>query len=258
MKKIFKFIRRHRISLWKTALFNFYCLPVTQAIKFPVWIYSGVNLWSMGKIEIHSDTIKNGMIRIGAWDFFPGGKFHWNNAGLVVFKGKCDFLSGSSITNMGIVNIGNDVRLCENLKIIIKYSLTIGDNTQITFGVLIMDTDFHYLVNTNNGIIKRAGIPIVIGKYNWIGNTSIIRKGTITSDFTIVATTSLLREDFSDLPPYSLLAGNPAKFISSGWRRIHNVENENLLHEYFNGNKTHKIINNISKNTDWDNFCLPQ
>jgi acetyltransferase-like isoleucine patch superfamily enzyme len=45
-------------------------------------------------------------------------------------------------------------------------------------------------------------------------------KGTITPNNTIIASNSLLNKNYIETPPYSVLAGTPAKLVKSGVKRI--------------------------------------
>ena len=256
MRKLIRLLRSQKVNILKTLIFNLRALPFKQAIKFPIYIYSDTKIISIGKIFIESDNIHKGMIRIGKRNFFAGFKTQFINSGEIHFKGKFLIETGTCINNTGTMILGKESRFCERCNILIVDKLSIGVSTQIAFETVIMDTDFHTIVNTNKGIAKKSYGEIKIGSYNWIGNRSMIKKGTITDDYTIVSSLSMLNKDYRGEEKYPLIAGCPAKVISYGWRRIYNYDNGYMIHSFFKntGVETYKVEN--SENIDWDEYCL--
>ena len=225
MRKLIRLLRSQKVNILKTLIFNLRALPFKQAIKFPIYIYSDTKIISIGKIFIESDNIHKGMIRIGKRNFFAGFKTQFINSGEIHFKGNFLIEAGTCINNSGKICFGDNGRVGECSKVIIINSLNIGCKARIAFETVIMDTDFHTIVNTNKGIAKKSYGEINIGSYNWIGNRSMIKKGTRTDDYTIVSSLSMLNKDYRGEEKYPLLAGCPAKVISYGWRRIYNYDN---------------------------------
>ena len=97
---------------------------------------------------------------------------------------------------------------------IISYkSVEIEDNVLLGPNVLIMDCDGHL---SNRKIAQFSGDshgqikPVKICKYSWIGFGAIILKGVNIGDYAVVAANSVV---FKDVPPGSIVAGNPAKLI---------------------------------------------
>lgn len=248
------FLRTQRISLFKTLLINFKCLPFKQAIHLPIFIYSNCILQSLGRIVIDA-PIEKGMIRIGKRNFFRGYKTLWSNAGTFIFRGNALIEAGTQIQNCGTIDFGPESRFCECLKVLIVNKLTIGTSTQIAFESVIMDTDFHNLVNIKKQNVKRSTKPIVIGSYNWFGNRCLVRKGTITPNHTIAATTGVLSSDFTEYGDNILLAGNPAKCISTGWRRVWKNRSNKKISEYFNNNPLAQEYN-VTDVINWNDFTI--
>lgn len=256
MTKLINFFRKQKIDILKTIFFNFKSLPFKQAIKFPIFIYSDTKLISIGKIHIDSDDIHKGMIRIGKRNFFAGFKTQFINSGEIHFQGKFLIESGTCINNCGKIILGKESRFCERCNILIVNKLTIKDSTQIAFETVIMDTDFHTIVNTTKGTVKKSYGEIYIGSYNWIGNRCMIKKGTITDDYTIVSSLSMLNKNYQNEHKYPLIAGCPAKIISYGWRRIYNNDNNKMINTFFKNTQINSYTIENPENINWDEYCL--
>ncbi len=102
-------------------------------------------------------------------------------------------ISGSTIYSMSRIDIGEDVFIGGNCKII--------------------DNDFHPLdpderINNRIESIKRE--PIIIGDRCFIGANSIILKGTALGKNCVVGAGSVVHGEF---PDNVVLAGNPARII---------------------------------------------
>lgn len=248
------FFKAQRMSIFKTLLINFKCLPFKQAIRLPIFIYSNCILQSLGRIVIEA-PIERGMIRIGKRNFFRGYKTLWSNAGTFIFRGNALIEAGTQIQNCGTIDFGAESRFCECLKVLIVNKLTIGTSTQIAFESIIMDTDFHNLVNMHKRNVKRCTKPIIIGSYNWFGNRCLVRKGTITPDHTIAATTSVLSHDFTENGENIMIAGNPAKCIGTGWRRLWKNRNNKEISKFFREYPSAQeyVITDV---VNWDSFII--
>lgn len=246
------------ISYHKTLFFNLSAFDLRTALKFPVWVYQGTKIEHIGHIKIKAQ-INSGMIRIGKRHFFRTSTTSIINIGTMEFNGNCTILGGTTIHILGEnsnLNFGKEVMIGENSTFLVGPQVEIGNYTRIAFGSLIMSADFHYVINTSTGMVSRSLAPIRLGQYNWIGNNTIIKKGTITPDYCIVSNGSMLTKDYSNLPLYSLLAGVPANIKGSGYRRVYNQDSNRELNRFFEG--TDHIKTMIPLNTqdpDYNWFC---
>lgn len=107
-------------------------------------------------------------------------------------------------------------------KFSIAKKIIIGNNVQIAFGTLFFDHNSHSL----NSKFRRKDLPnrfksqkdwsdvkleeLIIEDDVWIGANSIILKGVKLKQGTIIAAGSVV---IKSTEPFSLYAGNPAKFI---------------------------------------------
>lgn len=124
----------------------------------------------------------------------------------------------------GKIKIGEYCYVGENTRIWSGASITIGNNVLISHNVDIHDCNDHPLnpidrhehykkIITIGHPQKMVGLnekPIVIKDNAWIGFDSIILKGVTIGEGAIVAAGSVVTKD---VKPYTVVAGNPAKFV---------------------------------------------
>lgn len=127
-----------------------------------------------------------------------GGKLRAK--GLVIFGGcRIELYKGAEIS------IGQGSFLNRNVSILAEQRVTIGEFALVGWDVTITDTNEHDWP----GIGARCA-PITIGDYVWLGARSIILKGVTIGDHSVVAAGSVVTRD---VPPYTLVAGSPARVI---------------------------------------------
>lgn len=123
----------------------------------------------------------------------------------------------------GHIKIGNYTTIRYNSKISAANEVTIGDYVIISNNVRIYDHNSH---PTDPEIrkemcftgfygdawspIKSDNKPVIIDDNVWIGEFSTILKGVHIGRGSIVASNSVV---VKDVPPYSIVAGNPAKVV---------------------------------------------
>ena len=103
------------------------------------------------------------------------------------------------------VSIGSGSFITANSQLMCKESITIGEHCAISWGVRMMDTDFHTL----SGVPEKS-IPIEIGNHVWIGSDVLILKGVKIGDGAVIGAGSVVTRG---VPPKALVVGNPAKVI---------------------------------------------
>lgn len=254
--KIEHFFYRSKINIFATIYVNLRCLSFVQAIRLPIVVYGGIRFQSLsGTIQIANSNIYTGMIKIGKRYCRTQGKTTICIDGLVIFEKDIRIDGGTEIhvAPNAILKIGKGTRILEDCMLFCYEHIIIGDYSSITYHANIFDTDFHYIIDVDSRIINKHTQPIIIGKYNWIGNKATIKKGTVTPDYAIVAASySLLNKDYTEsCPPYPILGGLPAKVIGSGKRRVFNLENQSKLELYFSQHKDESF----TCCDDIDQFC---
>lgn len=240
-------------KLIKTLYYNFRLCDFRLAVKMPIYVYGKTKTWSLsGKVKIISDKITSGMIKWGYdWGYRSNGITIIRIEGEVIFHGSCILAKASDIAvfNGASMSIGMGAEILENTIIYCSDSITIGDNFSFTFQSSMFDTDFHYILNINDRRIHRRSVPIIIGNNVWVGNRATIKKGVVIPDnTTIAASYTVLTKDYSDIPPFSILGGCPAKLLASGYSRIWKDEMSNIskFDNYFkeHDNNYYEVENN--------------
>jgi acetyltransferase-like isoleucine patch superfamily enzyme len=242
------------VNLLKTLYVNFACLPsLKQAIKLPILVYNGTELYKIGKIRIDC-PIQFGMIKLGDNDFKVHGRGKLLNNGLIVFGGPVEILGGFIIENNGVICLGGYIVIGSGTRFIIRNKLEIKEYVRIGFNCFFMDTDDHYMINVIDKCVHRFSSPITIGRYNWVGAHTYCKKGVKLPDYTIVASANtLLTKDYSALEPYCVLAGSPAKIIAKNVRRIYNMKEQCRLMEHFKNTLEKKVIVDVE---NMEEYCL--
>lgn len=102
--------------------------------------------------------------------------------------------------------IGDKTYINRRTELKCQKSIKIGSECAIAWDVTIMDTDYHSVDG------KNFTSPVNIGNQVWIGCKTIILKGVNIGDGAIVAAGSVVTKD---VPPCTIVAGNPAVVIKS-------------------------------------------
>ncbi|MGL4994252.1 MAG: acyltransferase [Bacteroidales bacterium] len=234
LKAIIHFICDYSL-IWSIYA-NFRIFPFRVAIKMPIFCSSKLSIRGFsGKYFIDSDKIYPGMIRLATSQniLFRSGDPDTTitNHGIVIFRGSAIINRSSRllVEDGAILEIGNEVLISNHTYIFVTKKIVLGDGSRITHFCQISDSNFHFIEDLTTGLIFPRSAQIKIGRYNWIANRSIINKGTITPDHTIVSNGSLLSKDYSSIGENMVLAGQPAKVVKSNVRRVWNLDRERQL-----------------------------
>ena len=192
------------ISLIKTIFFNLKYLPLSQAVKLPIYIYRGVRFNRLkGYIYLNAPQIYHGMIKIGKVIMGNADSKHQRAIleidGTIVFTGKATIGLGTKITvkEHASLFLGNNFWVTGgNTTIICNKNIMINDDCLLSWDILLMDTDFHKILNSDNTIINKDK-PIHIGKHVWIGCRTTILKGVSIADNNVIAANSTITKSIS-------------------------------------------------------------
>lgn len=109
--------------------------------------------------------------------------------------------------------LGRGVGLSSN-SVVAARRIHIGEGTFVGAGAMIFDNDFHSPVGewTWGNAAPDNPKPIIIGRGVFIGTRAIILKGVTIGDRAIVGAGAVVTRD---VPARQLVAGNPARIIST-------------------------------------------
>lgn len=250
------YYERNHVNWLATLYFNFRQLPLKKAFKLPVYIYFNTRLIDLsGKIEINT-RIHSGMVKIGKKWTRSQGNTYFQNRGIWIINGTMMLCKGSRLLVMpeAFFVTGNNVNIRECCYISVNKKITLGNNCALAYACQIIDSDFHYIINTETRQCRHMKDDIVIGDNNWIGSYTTIKKGTRTPNKCIVASSfSLLCKDYTSIiPENAVIGGIPAKLISINTRRIFNMASHiQLANHYCNTDKIFTLPDNVNLDT----FC---
>ena len=131
-----------------------------------------------------------------------------------------------TLTPVARITIGHHTHIGLGTRVWAADAITIGDYVQIAAAVDILDSNSHpldYRSRREEAVsrfekrepYKLEGVPsapVVIEDDVWIGVKSTILKGVRIGKASIVAASSTVVDD---VPPFTLVAGNPARSIKS-------------------------------------------
>jgi acetyltransferase-like isoleucine patch superfamily enzyme len=134
----------------------------------------------------------------------------------VNFFGKVDIFSGRLFDEPRLT-IKDRVDVGHNVVIVVNREIVIEEDVNIASGVRIMDTDAH----PRDAAERIADLPprpeevkpVRIGRHAWLGQNSFILKGVTVGEGAVVGVNSVV---MTDVPPYCVALGNPAKVIFKG------------------------------------------
>lgn len=196
--KLFK-----KVNLWKTIYFNFHYFPFKTAVRMPIFIYWRSELYQMnGRIQIDC-PVSTGMVKFGSHGLGTQDLLYsrtmWQLAGTLVIKGKASIGRGSkiSIGKDAKLTLGENFAITGNSEIICHKEITFGNDCLLSWDILMMDTDFHHVLNADGEIIN-APKPIVIGNHVWIGCRNTILKGVTIGDDNVISANSTISRSFQD------------------------------------------------------------
>ena len=243
------------INILATLRFNIRAFGLAKGLRLPVYIYGKIKAESIGDIHIHC-PLRRKLLVIGRnYETVAAPYTVFHNTGTVEIHGKVYINYGTSFVNSGVVIFRGNNLFGNQSNISIHERLDIGHDTFLAYESHVVDTDHHYVVDVNTRRVYHHSAPITLGNFNWFGSNTFIKKGTVTPDYLIVASPcSMLSKDYSALPPYTVLAGCPAKPVKQGIRRIYSFKQEAVIDEFFRRNPDAKYFQ-ISEDADLDEIC---
>lgn len=241
----------HWFNPFATLWLNLRSFPFLQAVKFPVWCYGRPRFYCLsGSMKVEGEC-KSGMIRFNQVRLgspnFQSVHSEIYNQGTIIFRGRGVIGTGNIIrvASNAVLDIANNFKIADFINLGCFTTIVIGEQSRIAHRCQIFDSNYHYIANIKKREIPNQRNLITIGKGCWICNSSILMGGVKLPNYTIVASNSLVNKDFSSIEEGSIIGGSPAKYLSTGYRRVENISIDHILHDYYdNGNNSVYIIPN--------------
>lgn len=247
--KIFGTIRNLlRLNWFATLYVNFRLLPVSKAIKLPVFCYGRIKIHCLKGRFIINKPVRNGMIKIGyRWiDLWPVSYLptQLNVQGNVEFSGNAIISGGAALfaqSKSSKIIFGDSISIGGGTLIKSMNYISIGKRTRITGCCTLMDSNMHYVKDITTGKIAQNTGEIFVGEYCWINYGSVITKGAYIPSYSIIGRNSFVGKNLKDEGENLFLAGTPAKIINHNVQRIFDYTREDELREFFIKNPDDKF-----------------
>lgn len=245
--------RFNHVCWVKSWFYNALWFGLRDSFRMPIYIYNDVHIMATGQVRIIGE-MKKGMIKIGVWKAKANSVTRIFNNTTIIFNGETEIRGGAVIENEGIIEFGEYVRIGESCHIMCQEKITFGHHIATGFNTTIMDTDFHFVLNIKEMTTNKCTRPIVIGSGSWISSDCKVMKGSILPNNSILCGNSLLNKDFSSEPSNTVFMGVPAKPTKSGYRRIYNTKEQDLMLDFF---RTHTERNKCDIEVEnLDEYCF--
>lgn len=205
------------LSIPKSFWVSIHYFPLMQALKLPILVRYNTVLLSLNGLIIVNKT---GGVKMGTLSFGFGsvGIFDkkcersiWEVNGTIELSGRAGFGHGSrlSVGKNAVVSIGTHFSNTAAMTLVSQKRIIIGDHVTTSWNTLVMDTDWHPIINLKTKEIYPVSKDIIIGNHVWLCTRSVILKGSVIPDGCIVGANSLCSKVFSS--ENSVIAGNPAE-----------------------------------------------
>lgn len=209
------------LALPKSLYFNVKYLGLRDALKLPIIVSHRVWLFrARGSVRITA-PLAFGMIKIGFGEvsIFDQWKSRaiWEVTGDVIFNGRCSLGHGSKISvgDGALLTIGRNFVITAESALVCKKEITIGDDTLFSWDILVMDTDFHPIIDERGARIN-PDAEVIIGDRVWVGCRALILKGAVIPSGCVVAAGATIAREFTG--ENTILGGSPTREMREGVR----------------------------------------
>jgi acetyltransferase-like isoleucine patch superfamily enzyme len=142
---------------------------------------------------------------------------HFTTTGVCVLRDACRIAVVGKGEQPAHLHIGEGTEIGDRTVINVSQQMEVGARCSISWDCEISDTDFHQIISAD-GQRPPVTQPVHIEDDVWVGSRCLILKGVTIGHNSVIAAGSVVRRD---VPPYSLMVGNPARCIGkiAGWQR---------------------------------------
>jgi len=102
-----------------------------------------------------------------------------------------------SVGKKGLLSLGDNFTISAESSLVCQKEIFFGDSCLLSWDILVMDTDFHEILNMSDEIINEPS-SIRIGNHVWIGCRTLILKGISIGDNNVIAANSTITKSIKD------------------------------------------------------------
>lgn len=193
-----------KINILKTLFVNYNYFPLNTAFRLPIIIYNRTVLKSVkGQVKLKVKP-KFGLLRIGPCGLgIQDAKYSrtiWNVDGLIIINGVVSIGRGCSISvkKNAVLNLGQNFMITGKSSIICQKGISFGNDCLLSWDIIIMDSDFHKVIDCNDQDVINDSAFISIGNHVWIGCRCLILKGVSIADNCVIAANSTISKSFEN------------------------------------------------------------
>jgi len=198
-------------------------LPAPKVIALPVlWVFVTLRggfhfLWRV----LVCEPLFKAYCKSHGRNLRTGEKIHWimGKGDIILgdnvwFDGKVNISFAARFSNRPRLEVGDNSGVGHDCFFVIGKSISIGKNCLLSGAITIMDSNAH--VVDPMGRLERSAPstedvrPVVIADNVWIARHCIIFPGVRIGEGSVVSAGSVVR---THVPPYSVVAGNPARVM---------------------------------------------
>lgn len=142
-------------------------------------------------------------IQVGSHTLVAGELLVFSHGGDISIGEWCYIGEGARVWSSGSVHIGD--------RVLISHNVNIFDSLTHPLNARQRHAQFKAIIQTGHPrSIDLGERPVTVGNDVWIGANSCVLRGVILGEGAIVGTGAVVTHD---VPPFTLVAGNPARVI---------------------------------------------
>jgi acetyltransferase-like isoleucine patch superfamily enzyme len=200
-----------------------FSVPAPRAIVRPIlWAFLACrSLWHFVLRVFVAEPLFKAYCKDYGRDIRTDEQIHWvEGKGDIILGddvrigGQCSIQFAARFSDRPTLRIGSNVGIGHACIFTIGKQITIGSNCQISGGCWIADSNGHTADLAERTVHKAPSAddvrPVVIGDGVWLGRQCLIFPGVKIGEGSVISAGSVVR---THIPPYSVVAGNPAKVI---------------------------------------------
>ena len=214
-----------RLARQARSTFGRFTLPAPFVVVKPclaIFLVVRVFYWTLKRILVCEPLFKayckqyGRHVRTGTFVHYVIGSGDIIVGDDVLVDGKCSFSFGARFSNRPTIFIGDHTGIGHNCSFTVGQRITIGKSCRIASDVWIFDSPGHpadpEARMAGSPPIDKDVRPVTVGDNVWIGRRAIIFPGVTIGQDSIVSAGSVVMQD---VPPCTVVAGNPARRIAS-------------------------------------------